>query len=348
MVIYQNQIVGEDLRALYNSNLDWQSLKNKTILVTGATGMLAAYFSFMLLYLNQRQNLGIRLILLARNKNKLETIFGNETETIKFLVQDVCNEIRIKTDINYIFHAAGAASPHYIINDPVSIITANTVGTLNVLDLAKKTSVQKVIFTSTREVYGKVENKNLIAESDMGSIDTMDSRSCYPESKRMAETLLKSYSLQHSVNFNTLRIAHTYGPGMQIHNDGRVMADFINDAINNRDIRLNSAGLDERAFCYITDAVEAIFRVLIYGKKDEAYNIANEQEPIKIIELARLIQEISGNNNNVEVAVGQPTAKGYCNYKRVKLDTAKIEGLGWKPKISLKSGLLKTITSFKD
>src|SRR5690606_6501333 len=117
----------------------------------------------------------------------------------------------------------------------------------------------------------------------MGILDPLDYRSCYPESKRMAENLFKSYSLQHKVHFNILRIAHVYGPGIQIHNDGRVMGDLINDAINNRQIHLKSDGKAIRAFCYITDALEAIFRILINGKNDDSYNIANETEPVTIL-----------------------------------------------------------------
>ncbi len=218
---------------------------------------------------------------------------------------------------------------------------------MNVLELARKSKTQKVIFTSTGEVYGKVENKEVIAEPDMGIIDPLDSQSCYPESKRIGETILKSYSVQNKIHFNTLRIAHTYGPGMQTQNDGRVMADLINDAIENRDIKLKSSGSDERAFCYITDAIQAMFRVLIYGKNDEAYNIANETEPIKIIELAELIQTVSGNQKEVFAAKDDEPTPGYCNYKRVKLSTSKIERLCWNPVVSLKEGLAKTLKSIE-
>ncbi len=345
MINYTSPAVADDLKILYQASVNWELLKNKTILVTGSTGMLASWFTFMLMYLNEHENFGMKLLLLARNRNKLKQVFGNESDYMNFLVQDVCDKITVQTEIDYIFHAAGAASPYSILNDPAGIALANTLGTINVLELARKTNTQKVLFTSTREVYGKVEGKDMTTENDMGIIDPLDSRSCYPESKRMAETLLKSYSIQHQINFNTLRIAHVYGPGMQLENDGRIMADLLTDALTQKNIHLKSDGTAVRAFCYITDAVEAIFRVLTEGKNNEAFNIANESEPVTILELARLIQSAAGNDNKVFVKNEKVPVPGYCNYKRVKLDTSKTESLGWRPKVLLSEGIYRTIKS---
>jgi UDP-glucuronate decarboxylase len=347
MINYKDLVVQDDLKTLYGSTINWNALKNKKILVTGATGMLASYFSFMLMYLNDHHNYGIQIILLARKKENLDCVFGNNVNYITAIIQDVSNEIKFDGEIDFVLHAAGAASPYYIINDPVGIIKANTLGTLNVLELAKKAKTKKVMFTSTREVYGKVEGKEEIEESDTGTFDPLDIRSCYPESKRIAETLLKSFSLQYNIPFNALRIAHSYGPGMQIKNDGRVMADFLNSAVEQRDIQLNSSGNDERAFCYITDAVDAMFRVMIEGKTNEAYNIANETEPIKIIELAHLVQSVSGNQRQVIAGKDQGQRAGYVNYKRVRLNTSKLQMLGWTPKVSLREGLAKTLKSME-
>lgn len=347
MTQYNNEVVQDDLDVLYNSKIDWEQLRNKTILVTGATGMLASYFSFMLIYLNEKKDFNINILLLARNKVKAEDVFGPERSQIKFIIQDVSEKIDIEENIDYIFHAAGGASPYYIINDPVGIIKANILGTINVLELAKHKNTKKVLFTSTREIYGKVNNKENISELDMGIIDPLDSRSCYPESKRMAETILKSYSDQYKINFNTLRIAHTYGPGMQIINDGRVMADLIGDALNNKDIFLNSEGTAIRAFSYITDTIEATFKVVIDGADNEAYNIANENEPIKIVDLANMIQDLAGNNKTVKLPNKSTTTKGYTNYRRVKLDTSKLKSLEFEAKVSLKKGISRTLKSFR-
>lgn len=347
MITYTNPIVQNDLNELIERDINWKSLNNKSILVTGATGMLASYVAFTIIFLNEHYNYNITIFLLARNIENLKITYGSETNNIKFLIQDICEDIKLEDNVDYIFHAAGGSSPYEILHNPTGIIKANTLGTLRVLELAKRVSTEKILFTSTREIYGKTNNIERIRESDSGTIDPLSYRSCYPESKRLAESLLKSYSVQYGVNFNSLRIAHTYGPGMKIESDGRVMADLINYASKSIDIQLNSDGKAMRAFCYISDAIDAIFRILIHGNNNEAFNIANETEPISILKLSHLIQKIAGKNNTVKLPKEHNKAKGYTNYKRIKLDTSKIEALGWVPKITLLKGIKRTLESLK-
>lgn len=173
----------------------------------------------------------------------------------------------------------------------------------------------------------------------------MDARSCYPESKRAAETLLKSYRLQYGVDFNTIRIAHAYGPTMTLENDGRVMADLVGDVVAGRDIVLKSNGEAIRAFLYVTDAVLGMFTVLFRGKAGEAYNLANETEPVSIRELAQRLAA-SRNDKTIRVVVNEWDQKGYCAYRRTALDTTAIGHLGWKPRVSLGEGITRVVSSF--
>lgn len=346
MVNYLHPQVQEDLKQLIAQRLPWDELKGTTILITGATGMLASYVGFTLLSLNKQLGLNIRPVFLARNKEKLVQVYGDALASVDCLIQDVCEPIEYFEKIDFIFHAAGAASPYYILNDPVGIIKANVQGTQQVLELARNSQTKKVLFTSTREVYGHVANKTSIAETDMGVLDTLNPRNCYPESKRLAEALLTAYHMQYNINFNILRIAHTYGPGMQLKGDGRVMSDFINDALSNRDININSDGTAVRSFCYITDAVSAIFSVMLHGELNGAYNVANEAEPVTLLELAHLIQEIATKGKGVNILANPAATQGYTNYKRVKLSTAKLKKLGWQSSITLNQGLTSTLRSF--
>jgi nucleoside-diphosphate-sugar epimerase len=142
-----------------------------------------------------------------------------------------------------------------------------------------------------------------------------------------------------------MRIAHSYGPGMKIDNDGRIMADLISDIVNNRNIILKSSGETIRAFCYITDAIKAMFLVLLEGEKGQAYNIANETEDISIKNLAELLISLQPEKKlKVEYQISK-NQHGYTSYKRTPLNTDKIEKLGWKPVILLKQGLMRTIES---
>ena len=261
MSLYKNEIVQNDLNEISQSIKNIEKLKNTSILITGATGMLATYITYLLMYLNEHQDYQIKVFALVRNektaKQKFETFLKNSN--FHLLVQDVTEEIKLTNQIDYIIHAAGSASPHFIVNDPVGIIKANTLGTINVMELARKCQVKKVLYTSTREVYGKVDDNILeITEDIVGKLDQMDSRSCYPESKRMGENICKSYGLQYNIPFNNVRIAHSYGPGMTIARDGRIMSDLIYYVVNCQNITLNSDGTAKRAFCYITDCIIAI------------------------------------------------------------------------------------------
>ena len=262
-------------------------------------------------------------------------------------MQDICEPIQCLGRIDYIFHLAGNASPYFIKNDPVGIVKSNLIGTYNILELARDKEPEKIVFASTREVYGKNENVKMLTEDDFGSVNPLEDRACYPESKRAAETMFHSYSLQYGINFSSVRIAHSYGPGMRLTNDGRVMADLMNNVINGEDIVLKSDGTAERAFIYITDAVLAMFAVLFSGENRMAYNVANETEPIAIRDLASLLVSFR-KEKQLKVVFDIPKEPSifYTNYKRSGLNTSAVERLLWKPLVKLKDGVGRTINSF--
>ena len=337
-------IIQEDLQMMSEARLPWRELDGKTILVTGATGMLASYVTWLLLYINEHKDIKVSVVALCRNKQKALDYLGHfmDKPCFHLLIQDVCEPVAYEGQVDYIFHLAGNASPHFINTDPVGIMKCNLLGTVNVLELARQKQVSKVLFASTREVYGKNEDAELLNESAFGTLDPLDDRSCYPESKRAAETLLRSYHLQYGINYNILRIAHSYGPTMNLENDGRVMADLMADAVSDRDIVLKSKGDAVRAFVYITDAVLGMFTALFKGEQAKAYNLANESEPVSIRELAEMLASYVSPVKNVVCRISSEQ-KGYCAYRRTALDTTALELLGWKPSVSLAEGIRRTL-----
>lgn len=350
MSLYMNKIVQQDMEQIIDDDMiPFDMLRGKTILITGATGMLAYYMTCAVMHLNRTKRYHTHVIALVRNENKAKMRFEEflGSEDFELCVQDVCEQIQLEEDIDYIVHAAGAASPAFIKNDPVGIIRANTVGTMNVMECARTHKSVNTLFLSTREIYGEVKGVSMIKETDMGIVDPKAPRSCYPESKRMAEQIMQSYHGQYGVAYTLARIAHSYGPGMVIENDGRVMSDFICDTVHRRDIVLKSEGLAERAFCYITDAVRALFMILLKGEDSDAYNVANETEPTPIKDVAQKLVEMFPENDRCVVFEISNDNSGYCNYKRVGLDTSKLENLGWKVKISLQDGMKRTVESFE-
>ena len=336
-------IVIEDLQRMSDAHLPWRELDGKTVLVTGATGMLSSYVTWLLLRLHEQLDIGVTVVALCRNRQKAEQYYGQYVGKPYFtlLIQDVCEPIGYEGRTDYVFHLAGNASPHFINTDPVGVMKANLTGIMNVLELARRDGA-KVFYASTREVYGRNEEAELLDEKAFGTLDPLDDRSCYPESKRAAESLMRSYYLQYGVAYNSIRIAHSYGPTMTLENDGRVMSDLMGDVVAGRDIVLMSDGRAIRAFLYVTDAVIGMMTVLFYGANGEAYNLANETEPISIMDLAQLLASMR-KDVSVRMTTVNAELKGYCNYRRTALDTAAIERLGWKPQISLTDGINRVL-----
>lgn len=347
---YNNHIVQADLREITSTPIQWEEFQNKTILVTGANGMLATYLIYTFLYLVDKKGLDIKIVALSRSLDKTQELYAEFLDKPYFVIlhQDICDPIEYKNRVDYIYHFAGNASPFYIKNDPVGIVKSNLLGTFNVMEFARDKVPLKVVFASTREVYGETSFSLLSENDSFGKINPLDNRSCYPESKRAAETILKSYFNQYRIKSVIARIAHCYGPGMKISNDGRVMSDFIYNAVNGQDIILMSDGNAVRSFCYINDAILGLLQITLCGCAGEAYNLANETEPMPIRDVAQLIA-CSFPEKNIKVKfTGEENRnkEGYCNYPRVALDVRKIEALGFTPQVKLKEGLLRTIKSF--
>ncbi|GFI44010.1 dTDP-glucose 4,6-dehydratase [Lachnospiraceae bacterium] len=351
---YNNRIVQEDMRCLAKrEEIPVELLKGKRILITGANGMLATYLIYFFMFLNEEKSYGIEVYALTRNKEKAEARFSSfiGKDCFSLIFQDVCDSIALpESSVDYIIHAAGNASPRYILEDPVGIIKANTIGTINILEFAKKQESVKVAYLSTREIYGKMaEEVEIIGENQYGVMDPTELRSCYPESKRIAETILESYRHQYGIDYVTLRIAHSYGPGMIINNDGRVMADFISDIVQKRDIVLKSTGDAIRAFCYITDAIAGVLIALLKGESGRAYNLANENEPRPIREAAELLTELFPERGcKVRYQIPEVMSEGYSKMGRVKLDVQELNKLGWDCRVNLQTGLRNTVLSFED
>lgn len=348
MLEYNNFFIQEDL-AIIAGCVDWSVFQKKTILITGANGHIASYLTFALAFAIEHNELEAKIVVISRNQGKLTTLYKPflGKKWFEILVADVCNVVIQKREADYIFHFAGNASPYCIANDPVDILKANIKGTFNIAEMAKNSIGTKVIYASTREVYGENKYDRELTETSFGSLDPLDSRSCYPESKRAAEAILKAYHRQYGVRYGIARIAHCYGPGMKLNNDGRVMSDFLNDALSHRDIVLNSSGEALRSFCYISDVIIGLLIIASYEGDDEVYNLSNETEEISILNLAQNIALIIS-DINVLVRSKKIDSSIYCSYKRKPLDCSKLMNLGWYPQITLREGLERTIKSFEN
>jgi len=297
-----------DLEYIANSNVPWECFENKTFFVTGATGLLGSILIKSLLAKNKK----IRIIALARKQQAIES------KELSFIYGDVAQKLKIDEPIDYIVHGANPTASKEFIYHPVETIKTIYEGTLNTLELAKEKNVKGYLYLSSMEVY-----------TDM---NTTSARSCYPESKRLAENLCASYFHEYKVNAKIARLAQTFGAGIDIENDNRVFAQFARAAKEKKDIVLRTKGETVRSYCYTTDAITAMLWILAKGKSGEFYDVASKNTEASILELAQCFGKVAFDiAENVEKLGYLPTVK-------IVLDTAKLESLGWKPDKRIEEG----------
>ena len=232
-------VAKRDIDFIMRHNINWESFRDCTAMVTGATGRLGMYIVAALANANIEHNLNMKIIALARNKNKLDRVFGSlqQTSALNCLIQDINEPINVTDNVDYIFHTAGAAAPKDFTETPCDTLWGHVNGTHNVLEFARTKNVKKVVYVSTVEIYGAWHEERNIREDDMGTMRCDNARACYPEAKRLCETMLAAYYEQYGVPYIGFRLCHTLGPGIDL-NDGRAFAEFLRNVLNDEDIVL--------------------------------------------------------------------------------------------------------------
>lgn len=336
-----------DIDIILNNPIDWEKFRNKTVLITGATGRLGMYIAEAISTANINWNLNTEIVLLARNKSKLKNVFGISLKLpfMHALIQDITEPIEWDGNIDYIFHTAGLASPLDFTMNPVGTLWGHVDGTHNVLELAREKHTQKVFYVSTVEIYGEWKSEQGIKESDMGAMHCDNARACYPEAKRLCEAMLAAYEAQYGISYVIIRLCHTFGPGISL-NDGRAFSEFLNDAINSKDIILQSDGSAMRTYTYVADAVGAMLLILTKGNEKE-YNVANIDNLISIRDLAQLIAKLAP-NGKTRVRYSSQNNKNlkYLPFKLGIMNVEKVSQLGWVPQVGLEEAFKYTIEFF--
>lgn len=337
-----NRVLEDDLKTIIAENLSWEKLKNKTVMITGASGMVGSYMLYVLLMLNDEKHYGIKVDAVMRNVNKLPEEIRNR-EDVNVVVADVTKDIPDVGDIDYIIHAASPASPLIMQNQPVETIAANTIGTFKTLELAKEKNAEGYLFISSREIYGQPdEGQEFFYENTYGFVDQLNPRSCYSEGKKAAETMCVCFHEEYGLNTKIARLAHTYGPGMSIY-DGRVQADFLKNVYHNEDIVLKSEGTAVRTYTYIADAIAGMYRILL-DSEDIVYNIGNEAGKVSIRDLAEILVSIYPERGlKLVFDIPEGGTKGTAPYTLGILSSEKLRKLGWNPKYSVKDGFKRTL-----
>lgn len=307
------------------------------ILVTGATGLVGSYLIDVLNVANQKYGKNFEIYALGRSEQRIKKRFCLN-ESIHIVAQDICTSITIPK-LDYIIHTASLADPKAYALYPVETLLTNVIGTKNVLDYCR-TNNCRTIFTSSFEVNGNL-NQDEYSEDEYGIIDLNRIRSCYPESKRTAELLLRAYYDEYDVDCIIARLPSVYGPTMQ-ESDSKAHAQFIRNAISGDNIILKSRGTQKRTYCYVADIATGILTLLFSDISGEIYNIANRESIATIAEVARTIASIVGTEVKYECP-DSVEQKGFSTPQNCVLRADKLEALGWKGHYSLKDGMEETI-----
>ena len=347
----KSSIIDEDVKRIIANDLPWDVFRGKTVLITGASGMIPSYFLYTFLALNDIRDMGVKIIALVRNGEKAKRVLGSmlDRDDVELVCQDVSEPLQIDEHVDYIFHGGSAARPAQHKTSPTSTIRANLIGTFNLLDKAVQDKAEGFVLMSSSEVYGKQlsDDGDAITEDDYGRVDTLDPRSCYSEGKRAAETICSCYNAEYGIRVLTPRFAHIYGPGLAL-NDGRVQSDFAANVVRGEDIVMNSDGSSVRAYTYVADACAGVFYALLKGD-GIAYNIADNNSIISIRELAEAFVA-SRPEKGLKVVIKAQTdgSRSYNKVKFIGLDGSRLEALGWKPEVQVKEGTARMISHFEE
>ena len=329
-----NQHTRRDCRDIVMSNLvNWQNFKDKTILITGSTGFIGVQTVLALSKASKDYNLNVKLILPVRNIKKAKSIFYSELRfvNIKLIKQDINKKINYHGEIDYIIHAASNTSSKSFVDTPVETIDTTVNGTRNILELAKEKQVKSVVYLSSMEVYGTVNSDVPLKEDDYGYLDLINERNSYPQAKRLAETMCYSYFKEYNLPVKIARLCQIIGANIP-YNDTRVFAQFARNVVEKKDIVLHTDGSTVRNYCYITDCITAIFKILTEGASGEAYNVANKDAICSIKEMA---EKIAKDTPEIKVIVENKNSNLYPKNCKIFLDTNKLESLGWNAEIAV-------------
>lgn len=304
------------------------------IVVTGGAGFIGTHLVER--FLEKNHNVIVIDNLLTGSKGNLNNF--DKSKNFSFINLDVQNHIEIDGEVDYVLHLASAASPKAYTENPINTLKAGSIGTINTLGLAKAKNA-KYLLTSTSEVYGDPEVSPQ-PESYWGRVNPNGVRSMYDEAKRFAEAAVSSYNRIYNIDSRIVRLFNTYGPKMKI-NDGRVVTNFISQALIGEDITIYGKGNQTRSFCYVSDTVDGIIKAM-NSESNEVFNIGNPNE-ITIIQLAEFIIELTESKSSIryeELPKDDPMQR--------KPDIGKaLSILDWKPTIGLEEGLKETINWIK-
>lgn len=301
-------------------------LKNRSFLITGATGLIGSMLVRCLSALDEN----ISIYAPVRNLKKAKQIFGKDYSNVEFIECDIVHfDYRRLGKVDFVVHCAAPTESKFFIEHAVETIDTIFNATKTILDYTIEQRIKSFVYLSSLEVYGTVlDDSKPVTEDVQGYLDPLSIRSSYPMAKRAAENLCASYAKEYNVPVKIARLTQTTGAGIA-KNDNRIIAQFARLVANGEDIVLHTKGDSARPYCYTIDSIIAILYILLKGNDGEAYNVANEKTYISARDMAVFLKDNFEPSINVKVELGENY--GYAPPTKLRLSTTKLCALGWKP-----------------
>ena len=346
MNLYSNDLYTNDIDYVCGLSLPWNKLQGKSVMISGATGLVGSFFVDVLM----SKNIDCKVYALSRNEDKARARFlkwGNNNN-LKYIQYDINKPFVNDTigNVDYVLHLASNTHPMQYSTDPIGTITTNIIGLQNMLEFSVAHNATRFAFASSNEIYG--ENRGdteLFSEEYCGYINCNTMRAGYPESKRCGEALCQAYRSQKGLDIVIPRITRSYGPTMLM-SDTKAISQFIKKGIAGEDIILKSTGTQYYSYQYVADTVSGLLTILLCGKSGEAYNIAAENSDIMMKDLASIIAEYAGRKVVFEIPDAVEAA-GYSKATKARLDGSKLISIGWSPRYDIRTGLKRTLDILK-
>ena len=348
-MIYDSQLWFQDIDLVLKEFPEFGDLDGKSVLITGATGLICSALVDILIRYNETHPQRIKILAAGRSEEKLKQRFGKyfDREYFSYVPYNAnANMFAISETADYIIHGAGNASPNKIVKEPVETMLSNFNGLYALLQYAKEAGTKRLLYISSSEVYGKKENSLPYEETEYGYVDLLSPRNSYSVGKRAAETLCVSFTDEYGLETVMIRPGHIYGPTAS-KTDNRVSSAWAIAAANGEDIIMKSDGAQLRSYCYCLDCATAILKVLLNGENSHAYNISNPDSVISIREMAEIVSKAG----NVKLLMDIPTKeekKGFNPMSNSSLNSDSLQALGWRGLFDAQTGFEHTVKVLKD
>lgn len=349
MVIYDSKQWIDDIDEIIKAFPDLKEFEGKSIMITGATGLICSSLIDILHRYNCVSQRKIHIIAAGRTLEGVVRRFGSLTRSkeFSFVAYDAAKtDNNLSLHCDYIIHGASNAYPNLIVKEPVETMLCNFLGMKYLLDYARDQGVKRVLYISSSEVYGRKEGDQPYREDEYGFIDLLNSRNSYSIGKRAAETLCVSYSDEYGVESVIVRPGHIYGPTAAL-KDNRVSSAWAFAASRGEDIIMKSDGEQLRSYCYCLDCASAILKVLIGGENNHAYNISNSNAIVSIKKMAEILAKNAGVKLIQEKASSEEK-KGFNPMVNSSLNGENLEKLGWKGLFNAERGFAHTVSILRD